>query len=470
MSIFNAFRSGGRANKRGYFDFEDEFGQDPIRSRYANTSFADEDSTTRVNLATSEMELAKASLEAMTEPAKKTFEYLNNINQTAKLKDDMMRQSRISARSVQLREQIDSADSYEALQVIVADPNNAESLASPELNGRLTAKESAFKFSGKAALKLGLSKAMSSQEVDNLVTQYSYLVGDPEADKIINTFTPLAQRREAAMKGLQEQGVQAMPVTRSGELDVDRAETALSGGYTKQDISTYQTILRSLNAEKADQAARFVDPESEEAQALESKIKSVQDQLVAAGNQSMRQTAMAQSELRSLGAATPEDQDADIATMFSPGAPLTPRSGTTAGSPVTQTPAESTPRPTPATTDQPPEPESEAEAARKAEEAKVTAQSDRAASDFETLTEERDRLYKRGYKFSPSKEQRETYARVDQAVSDARNEETDARRQRRAEIDARLKEIGQFPNDPQLREEAQALIEEKRRLTGVKIF
>ena len=464
MSIFNAFRSGGRVNKRGYFDFEDEFGQDPIRSRYANTSFAEEDSTARVSLAASEMELAKASLEAMTEPAKKTFEYLNNINQTAKLKDDMMRQSRISARSVQLREQIDKASNWDALTAIQSDPDNAEALQSPELKARYDSRLNAVRAAGIGALKNRLPKSMNVGEVDGLVNEYSWLAGDPEAKELFDTFTPLAQRREAAMKGLQEQGVKEMPVTPDLQFDLDRAETALSGGYTKQDISTYQTILRSLNAEKADQAARFVDPESEEAQALESKIKSVQDQLVAAGNQSMRQTARAQQELQSLGAGEQFESESD-SFIYGPSKPKTP----TADQP-TAPPAPTEPTPKPAPTEQPPEPESEAETTRKAEEAKVTAQSDRAASDVETLTEERDRLYKRGYKFSPSKEQRETYARVDQAVSDARNEEADARRQRRAEIDARLKEIGQFPSDPQLREEAQALIEEKRRLTGAKIF
>jgi hypothetical protein len=466
MSIFNAFRSGGRANKRGYFDFQDEFGQDPIRSRYANTSFAEKDSEARVSLAASETELAKASLEAMTEPAKKTFEYLNNINQTAKLKDDMMRQSRISARSVQLREQIDKANNWDTLTAIESDPDNAEALQSEELKARYDARLNAVRAAGIGALKNRLPKAMSTGEVNGLVNEYSWLAGDDEAVKLINTFTPLAQRREAAIKGLQEKGVQQMPVTRGGEFDVDRAETALSGGYTREDVSTYRTILQNLNSQRAN----IFDPESPEAKELDGQIQTVSGQLLAAGNQNTQQSARAQLELQSLGAGVPEDQDADFDSTFGPGASLTPRSEAPADKPVTPTSAEPSPMPAPTEQSSEPELESEAETARKAKEAKVTAQSDRVASDIETLTEERDRLYKRGYKFSPSKEQRETYARVDQAVSDSRNEEADARRQRRAEIDSRLKEIGQFPNDPQLREEAQALLEEKRRLTGVKIF
>jgi hypothetical protein len=313
---------------------------------------------------------------------------------------------------------------------------------------------------GIGALKNRLPKAMSTGEVDGLVNEYSWLAGDDEAVKLINTFTPLAQRREVAMKGLQEKGVQQMPVTKDGEFDVDRAETALSGGYTREDVSTYRTILQNLNSRRAN----IFDPESPEAKELDGQIQTVSDQLLAAGNQNTQQAARAQLELQSLGAGTQFESESD-SFIYGPSRPKAPSTDQ-----PTPTPAPTEPTPTPAPTEQPPEPESEAETARKAEEARVTAQSDRVASDVETLTEERDRLYKRGYKFSPSKEQRETYARVDQAVSDSRNEEAGARRQRRAEIDSRLKEIGQFPNDPQLREEAQALLEEKRRLTGAKIF
>jgi hypothetical protein len=456
MSVLNAFRSGGRVNKRGYFDFEDDFGQDPIRSRYANTSFADRDSEARINLATSEMELAKASLEAMTEPAKRTFEYLNNINQTAKLKDDMMRQSRISARSVQLREQIDKANSWDALTAIESDPDNAEALQSEELKARYDARLNAVRTAGIGVMKNRLPKMMSTGEVNELVNEFSWLVGDAEADKLISTFTPVAQSREIAIKGLQAKGVQSMPVTPDLQFDLDRAETALSGSFTREDVSTYRTILQNLNSQRAN----IMDDESPEAKELDAQIKTASDQLLAAGNQNTQQAAKAQQELQSLGAGEQFESESD-SFIYGPSKPKAPAADQPAATPA---PTEPTPTPTP------PEPESEAETARKAEEEKVTAQSGRATSDVETLTEERDRLYKRGYKFSSSKGQRETYARVDQAVSDARNEEASARRQRRAEIDARLKEIGQFPADPQLREEAQALIEEKRRFTGVRIF
>jgi hypothetical protein len=329
MSVLNAFRSGGRVNKRGYFDFEDDFGQDPIRSRYANTSFADRDSEARINLATSEMELAKASLEAMTEPAKRTFEYLNNINQTAKLKDDMMRQSRISARSVQLREQIDKANSWDALTAIESDPDNAEALQSEELKARYDARLNAVRTAGRGVLKNRLPKAMSTGEVNELINEFSWLVGDAEADKLISTFTPVAQSREIAIKGLQAKGVQSMPVTPDQQFDLDRAETALSGSFTREDVSTYRTILQNLNSQRAN----IMDDESPEAKELDAQIKTASDQLLAAGNQNTQPAAKAQQELRSLGA-DEQFESESYRFMYGPSKPKAPAADQPAATPA----------------------------------------------------------------------------------------------------------------------------------------
>jgi hypothetical protein len=468
MSVFNAFRSGGRVNKGGYFDFEDEFGQDPIRTRYANTSLAQSDSDTRVRLAASEAQLAKASLEAMTEPARQAADFFGNLEKTARVKDDMMRRARISAKSTGLREQIDQVKDYNSLLALRTDPDNAEALQdSPELKAIYDSKTTAVMSAGLAGLKLDLSRAMSRAEADDAVMRYSYLVGEPEADKIINTYTPLAERRGASIKGLQEKGVQQMPITRGGGLDVDRAETALSGGYTREDVSTYRTILSNLNAQRAN----IFDPESPEAKELDSQIQSVSSQLLAAGSQSTQQAARAQLELQSLGGGVPEDQDAEFDSLiFGGGRPA--KTGQPASSsqspPAEPSAVETTPQRTvPAETPKPPR---EADIKRQEEQDKVSEQRGRAARDVETLSEEQARLFKSGYKFSPDKGQQELYGRVDTAVEEARTEDARIRRDRIKQIDARLKQIGSFPANPQLREEATALTEEKRSLTEVKIF
>jgi hypothetical protein len=112
--MYNAFRSGGRVNrKRGVFDFEDEFGRDPIRDRYANTSLAEEDSESRVKLAASEMELAKASLEASMRPVQVMSDFYTKINSAATAKNALQTRARAQAQSAQAVERLNNVETYE---------------------------------------------------------------------------------------------------------------------------------------------------------------------------------------------------------------------------------------------------------------------------------------------------------------------------------------------------------------------
>lgn len=297
MSVFRAFKSGGRVNSRGVFDFEDEFGQDPIRSRYANTAMARDDSESRVQLAASEMELAKASLEAMTEPARQTAMFLDDLNKASKAKSDMMKSSRVNAQAIKLREQLDSAKDYTSLTALRADPEYAEAFENEENEARYNAQLFGVETRALAALKNRLPQAMSQGEVDGLFNEYSWLAGNPEAQKLFSTFTPVARRREAAMKGLMEAGAQQMPVTPTGELDVDRAERALAGTYTSQDVRSLQGTASNLTR----QLDNIDDPESPEAANLQEQLNAVNRQLGTAALQQESGALRAQAEGQSLG-------------------------------------------------------------------------------------------------------------------------------------------------------------------------
>jgi hypothetical protein len=453
---------------KSVFSFEDEFGSDPLLRRYGVTPTAVRAATANAELATAkrlnaeaDLEVAQAEQEARIAPLRAVADRFKMINELSSQKYQLEQDARTRTAATSINDLLPKIGSATELEELIA--NNSDGLLDKETSLRVDARRLQLRTRDKAELRAKLPKAMSTAEINDfkMWAGERQLLGDPEVTSLFETWGQVAGEKESLMEGLRNKGVQAMPLTRGGEFDVDTARDALRGEYTRQEVSTDRTILENLNKQRNN----ITDEESPEAQALDEQIKMVTDRLLAAGNQGSTERARSQEILRGLGGAGEQFESESDSFIYGPSKPKAP-----AADQPTAPPAPTEPTPAPAPTEQPPEPESEAETTRKAEEAKVTAQSDRAASDVETLTEERDRLYKRGYKFSPSKEQRETYARVVQAVSDARNEEADARRQRRTEIDARLKQIGQFPSDPQLREEAQALIEEKRRLTGAKIF
>lgn len=465
--MFNAFRSRGRIDRRrGIFDFEDEFGRDPIRDRYANTSLAKEDSESRVRLAASEMELAKASLDAMTRPAQVMADYLKNINSVAKQKDEMVKSSRISAQSIKLRSRLNEANDYDSLTALRADPELSDAFEDQTLDGQYHAKLSGLRARGIAALQNRLPKANSTAEVYGLVNEYSWLAGDQEAQTLFSTFTPLAQRREAAMKGLIEAGAQQMPLTSTGEFDVDRAERALSGTYTSSDINALQR--REANVAKRLADVELMDPDGEEATQLRTQMSSITDQLNSAAAQQERSSIMARGELERLGVGQ-KGWQAGFIYGDQPAQADKPAAADSALAPE--------PEPEPDPEEQEPQTaalpsEAPAEAPPIDTQA-LTRDRGQAQADVETLSEEQQKLYKRGYIFSPDKGQRELYGRVteqlDNAKKDRRQAEAGLRRARLKEINARLKQIGMFPASAQLREEMMALTEEKRNLTGADV-
>jgi len=84
----------------------------------------------------------------------------------------------------------------------------------------------------------------------------------------------------------------------------------------------------------------------------------------------------------------------------------------------------------------------------------------------QTLREERDRLYRSGYRFSQNKEQRELYGSVAEQLTKARENKNKEKYKRITEIRKRMKEIGTFTGDPKLREEYSRLQQEREVLLG----
>jgi hypothetical protein len=87
-------------------------------------------------------------------------------------------------------------------------------------------------------------------------------------------------------------------------------------------------------------------------------------------------------------------------------------------------------------------------------------------TDEATLSEELDKLYKQGYKFSPDKTRRELYARVSQQLKETRKSKNKEKFQRTTEIRKRMNDIGPFNPDPKLRQEYSRLKQERDVLLG----
>jgi hypothetical protein len=87
-------------------------------------------------------------------------------------------------------------------------------------------------------------------------------------------------------------------------------------------------------------------------------------------------------------------------------------------------------------------------------------------NDEATLSEELDKLYKQGYKFSPDKTKRELYERVSQQLKETRKSKNKEKFQRTTEIRKRMNDIGPFNPDPKLRQEYSRLKQERDVLLG----
>lgn len=304
MSLRRGYRSQGNWNQEARsFEFEDEFGQDPVLSRYGNTDAARQLSKARIAQSASEVELARASLNAVTEPVKQMADFFQNMNSAVKQQQDLYRTGRVNAQAAMLLPELEKAQSYADINALAANPQFTDALQQPENLARLNAKLEGARFRDVAVLKTRLPKAMGQQEVDDLFNEYSHLAGDDEVVKLFNTFTPIAQRRETAMKGLMEAGARAMPVTPTGELDVDRAERALAGTYTSQDVRSLQSTASNLTK----QLTAYDDPEDPEAQKIQTQLDAVNRQLGTAAMQKESESLRAQAEGQSLGIGGDED-------------------------------------------------------------------------------------------------------------------------------------------------------------------
>lgn len=299
MSLEKGYRS-----RQSVFSFEDEFGQDPIAGRYSNTLASRELSQAEVAASASEVELARASLNAVTEPIRQMSDFFQNVNSAVKQQEDMYRTARINGQTARLRPILEKANSHDELTALRANPEFSEAFEDESIVGQYDAKMRGVRARAIATLQNRLPKAMTTAEVDELTGQYSWLAGDSEATSLINTFAPLAKRREEAMKGLTEAGAQMMPVTRSGELDLDRAESALSGAYSSSDVNMLQRQEANIIKRLAD--LELSNPDGEEATQLRSQLELINTQLNTAASQQYRRAQKGQSELQRMGASAPK--------------------------------------------------------------------------------------------------------------------------------------------------------------------
>ena len=315
MSLRRGYKSNGSwDSERSVFEFKDEFGQDPIMGRYGSGPGSQALAEARVARSASEVQLAQASLDAMTRPAKVMSDFFTTMNQAAEAKDNMLKRSRVSAQSIKFRERLNEANDYDSLTALRADPELAEAFEAEENSARYNAKFSGLRARGVATLQNRLPKAINTAEVDGLINEFSWLAADPEAQTLINTFAPLAEKREAAMKGLVQLGAPTMPITPQGEFDLDRAENIV-GELGKTDIRTLSSAQRGLQQQLSD----IDDPESPEAVALQSDLTKINRQIADVANRSDQATTRANMDLQALGG-TPESVDEDYDRIFGGGA------------------------------------------------------------------------------------------------------------------------------------------------------
>lgn len=311
MSLNRPYRSVYRNNS--VFDFEDEFGSDPLLRRYGvsptvSRSYevqAEVAAARRLN-AEAELAQAQAEEEAKLAPLRAVSEQFRVINDLTSQRSKLEEDARRRTAEANINELLPKAATSMDVDRLVAE--NADVVLSPAQMERINFTKQKFIERDKADLRTKLPGVMSPEDVDKweLWAAERQLLGDAEVKTMLDIWRGVATKKGAAMKGLSQLGAQSMPVTPKGEFDVARAENIVET-LGRTDIRTLSAAQRGLQQ----QLANIDDPESPEATALQADLTNINRQIANVANRSDQQTTRAALDLQSLGG-SPEAIDEDL--------------------------------------------------------------------------------------------------------------------------------------------------------------
>lgn len=311
MSLNRPYRSVYRNNS--VFDFEDEFGSDPLLRRYGvsptvSRSYevqAEVAAARRLN-AEAELAQAQAEEEAKLAPLRAVSEQFRVINDLTSQRSKLEEDARRRTAEANINELLPKAATSMDVDRLVAE--NADVVLSPAQMERINFAKQKFIERDKADLRTKLPGVMSPEDVDKweLWAAERQLLGDAEVKTMLDIWRGVAAKKGSAMKGLTQLGAQSMPVTRQGEFDVARAENIVET-LGRTDIRTLSAAQRGLQQ----QLANIDDPESPEATALQADLTNINRQIASVANRSDQQTTRAALDLQSLGG-NPEAIDEDL--------------------------------------------------------------------------------------------------------------------------------------------------------------
>jgi hypothetical protein len=306
---------------KSIFDFEDEYGADPIISRYGATPSRARSYELKAELAgakrlDAEAELAQAQAEeeAKLAPLRAVSERFKVINDLSSERSKLEEDARRRTAEANLNEQLPKAGNILELDKLVAE--NAEVALSPVQMERINLTRSKFKERDKADLRTKLPGVMTPEDVDKweLWAAERQLLGDQEVQTMLDIWRGVAVKKGAAMKGLTQLGAQSMPVTSKGEFDVDRAENIVES-LGRTDIRTLSAAQRGIQKQLEDP---MLDPEGPDAQALQSDLTNINRQIAGITSRSDQQTTRAAMDLQSLGGNL-DDMDEDFRAILGGG-------------------------------------------------------------------------------------------------------------------------------------------------------
>lgn len=355
-----------RYRTKSIFDFEDEYGSDPIIARYGATPSRARSYQLRGELATAdrldaEAELAQAQAEeeAKLAPLRAVSERFKIINDLSSQRSKLEEDARTKTALANFNQNAPKVGNVMELDKLVAD--NADVVLDQPTQIRIGYLRNKFAERDKADLRTRLPGVMSPEDVDKLELWAGerQLLGDAEVKTMLDIWRGVAAKKGSAMKGLTQLGAQSMPVTPQGEFDVSRAENIVET-LGRTDIRTLSAAQRGIQKQLEDP---MLDPEGPEAAALQSDLTNINRQIAGITSRSDQQTTRAAMDLQSLGGANPDWIDEIIG-----GGGGTPASEPTV-SPATPAPTAPTPA-TPATIPAPvpkePEPDSRVTGAEQA--------------------------------------------------------------------------------------------------------
>lgn len=342
-----------RYRTKSIFDFEDEYGSDPIIARYGVTPSRARSYQLRGELATAdrldaEAELAQAQAEeeAKLAPLRAVSEKFKVINDLSSQRSKLEEDARTKTALANFNQNAPKVGNVMELDKLIAD--NADVVLDQPTQVRIGYLRSKFAERDKADLRTRLPGVMSPEDVDKLELWAGerQLLGDAEVKSMLEIWRGVAAKKGAAIKGLGQLGAQSMPVTSQGEFDVARAENIVET-LGRTDIRTLSAAQRGLQQ----QLANIDDPESPEATALQADLTNINRQIASVANRSDQQTTRAAMDLEALGGKAPSDWIDDMINGGSSGPAPAPTPGQPAATtPIVPTPGKpgsSTPTPSP---------------------------------------------------------------------------------------------------------------------------